>query len=226
MIFYAVLYQVHKLSHMNMSYKTWAALLIGSALMVNTGCESRPDDTDRTEKSTTNHSPSTDTSMTDTTRNMTTGQGNDASKESTDPAVFIAKHIQGNMAEIAHSKMAQKGATSKDVKNLASSMVQDHTKMLNDLKALAAKKQITAPTEASADAMTQLQAMSKMSGNDFDKMWVSHMLTAHEATLADLQNAASNATDADIKNAANKAIPIVKMHRDLLAKLNQAMAHQ
>jgi hypothetical protein len=42
----------------------------------------------------------------------------------------------------------------------------------------------------------------------------------HEAKLTELQSAATTLTDAELKSSVNRAIPIIRMHRDMLSKMN------
>jgi putative membrane protein len=94
--------------------------------------------------------------------------------------------------------------------------------MLNELKTLAGKKQITVPTDNNA-AASHMQAMQGATGNEFDKMWLTHMVEMHEMKVAELQNAMNQATDPDIKAAATKAHPMVKKHTETLQAYKSQM---
>jgi len=58
------------------------------------------------------------------------------------------------------------------------------------------------------------------SGNDFDKTWASQMLTMHEAKIAELENYISLSADEAIKAAASRALPKIKLHRNMLMKIS------
>ncbi len=127
---------------------------------------------------------------------------------------FISKNIQDNNMEIAMAKMATQKSKNSEVKHAATTIINDHTAMNKDLKALASKKNARVPDNTSA--------MSDMNstGADFDKMWVSQMLSGHESKISELEGVINSTQDADIKNAATKALPKIKLHRDMLAKIN------
>jgi len=65
-----------------------------------------------------------------------------------------------------------------------------------------------------------MQALQNASGAEFNRLFVSQMLSMHEAKLAELQSASTQITDPQIKMAVNKAIPIIRMHRDMLQKMS------
>lgn len=189
-----------------------ASLLILSCGSPN---NDKPNDTDRTEPGNgSNHSASGDTSMTDTTRNATSGMGNSLAPLS--DTGFLTKNVIDNNMEIDLSKLGKSKSTDKQVKAVANQMIADHTQMLKDVKALAAKKHVTLPEYNTMPATD----LGNATGKEFDKMWVQHMLTGHEAKLAELQSVINSTQDADIKALAGKALPKVQMHRDMLAKIN------
>jgi len=143
------------------------------------------------------------------------GKTNDAMAAFSDTG-FISKNIMDNIMEIKLAKLGQTKGTSSQVKKIAALMINDHTIMLNDLKKLAVKKGIS--------QNSYMHDMSSMptdipSGNDFDKTWASQMLTMHEAKIAELENYISLSADEAIKAAASRALPKIKLHRNMLMKI-------
>jgi len=64
------------------------------------------------------------------------------------------------------------------------------------------------------------QALQNATGSEFNTTFVSKMLAMHEAKLAELQSASATVTDPALQSSINKAIPKIKMHRDMLSKLS------
>lgn len=146
------------------------------------------------------------------------GKINDDNAAFTDTG-FISKNIMDNLMEIKLSKLGQSKGTSAQVKKVAAVMLTDHTIILNDLKRLAAKKGVSQKGSMSdmSDMLTDISP-----GTDFDKAWASQMLTMHEEKIAELENYISLSADKDIKAAASRALPKVKMHRNMLMKISGA----
>jgi len=69
--------------------------------------------------------------------------------------------------------------------------------------------------------MAAMQALQNASGTEFNTLFVSQMLTMHEAKLAELQAASTSLTDPELKTLVTKAIPKIRMHRDMLSKMNK-----
>ena len=69
-----------------------------------------------------------------------------------------------------------------------------------------------------------LTTLQNASGTEFNSLFLSQMLSMHEAKLAELQKAAISLTDSELKLNATKAIPTIKMHRDMLLRLSKGDA--
>ena len=70
------------------------------------------------------------------------------------------------------------------------------------------------------DRMNDQAGLMNATGKEFDDMWVSHMLHAHNAKLEELRNASQKITNAELKSLVQQAMPKVKSHRDKLQQLN------
>jgi predicted outer membrane protein len=68
--------------------------------------------------------------------------------------------------------------------------------------------------------MQDTTALAAATGAEFDRLWLSQMLTMHEAKLAELTAAAGTLNDTELKAAVTRAIPKIRMHRDMLSRLS------
>jgi putative membrane protein len=144
------------------------------------------------------------------------GPANDASVVMTDND-FISKNINDNMMEVKLAELGRDKGTDARVKKAATQMISDHTQMLNDLKILAARKKVEVAA-ANTNVMTN-PALAQATGKEFDQTWATQMLSMHEAKINELQNVLTQTQDADIKALASKALPKIKMHKEMLAKI-------
>ncbi|MEO6590195.1 MAG: DUF4142 domain-containing protein [Pyrinomonadaceae bacterium] len=136
---------------------------------------------------------------------------------------FMTEAAQGGMMEVALGKLAASKAQSPEVKAFGQRMVVDHGKAGDDLKALAAKKNIKLPTESSGGQKETIDRLSKLSGAEFDKEYVKLMVDDHDNDLEAFQNQADDAEDADVKAFAAKYAPIIKSHYDSIKAINDKM---
>ena len=132
-----------------------------------------------------------------------------------DDAEFITKAASGGMMEVTLGKIAAEKATSPEVKSFGNHMVTDHSKANDELKALAASKNITLPTMLSEDHQKIVDDLSTKTGMDFDKAYMEEMVDDHKEDVENFEEAAKEAKDPDIKAWAAKTVPTLKMHLDM-----------
>jgi putative membrane protein len=136
-------------------------------------------------------------------------------------ADFVTKAASTDMFEIAEAKMAEKKATSPDVKAFAAMMIKDHTKSTADLKAAIAKsgQALALPTALPADMQAKLDDLSKTSGADFDKTYITQQVEAHTTALGVMQGYAMGGDVPALKDFAGATSKVVHGHLDMADKL-------
>ena len=127
-------------------------------------------------------------------------------------AEFFEKAAVGGMSEVEKGKLAADKATTAELKKYGQMMVDDHTKANNELKALAAKKNVTLPTAPDADQKDKIADLGSKTGKDFDDEFIDQMIDDHEKTVALFETTAQGAGDSDIKAFAVKTLPTLKQH--------------
>jgi putative membrane protein len=143
-------------------------------------------------------------------------------------AQILAVVAAANEGEVAAGKLASTKATNDSVKAFARDMVTDHSKMLDDGRALAQKLNITPAstaadslTKANHDLATRLSTAAK--GAAFDTMYVNAQVAGHEQVLDMLKNAQSQAQNADLKSMLQSAQGTVQQHLDRIKTIQGSM---
>jgi len=163
---------------------------------------------------------STDISDTSIIANDSTFSTDTASRTLADrDTSFANKAAVGGMAEVAFGKMAMEKATNSMVKDFAAMMVKDHGKANDELKAIAAGKNITLPVALDGIHLKKQQELEAKSGIAFDKAYVMDMVEGHEKTLALMEDGSRNCKDAELKAFAANAGPVVKHHLEMIRKI-------
>jgi len=125
-----------------------------------------------------------------------------------------------NQGEIDYSQLGVDKATNPSVKEFAQLMVKDHGTMLDGVKSLASKLNLTpAPNEKVNDLQKENQKdisdlNGKTVGKDFDKEFMEEQVDMHQETLDLLNDLDSKTTNADLKAAIAEAKPKVQAHLD------------
>jgi putative membrane protein len=136
---------------------------------------------------------------------------------------FITEAAKGGMAEVELGKLASTKTQNAEVKKFAQKMVQDHSNANTELKSLAAKKNVTLPTDIGAEHKADMDKLSKLSGAEFDKEYVEAMVEDHEKDVKEFQMQADSATDPDVKAFAAKTLPTLKTHLEMIKSIQSKM---
>jgi putative membrane protein len=138
-------------------------------------------------------------------------------------AKFATAAANGGMAEVALGKLALTKTSNTAIKDFAQMMVTDHSKANYELMAIAKAKNITLPTEPDSSHLKKMDELSKKSGSDFDKAYVSAMIDGHKKTLDLMNKEAKDGSDTTLKAFAAKTAPVVQSHLDAINKINNSM---
>jgi putative membrane protein len=125
---------------------------------------------------------------------------------------FMTKAAVGGMEEVELGRLAtQKGANA-DVKAFGQRMVADHSRAGDELKSLAAQKNVTLPTALDQQHQADVDRLSKLSGAAFDREYMSMMVKDHIEDVADFEREAATGTDSDVKGWAGRTVPTLRQH--------------
>ncbi len=154
---------------------------------------------------------------------MNSNMGNSDAKVISDDERFMIEAAQAGIMEVKFGELASTKAQNAEVKAFGKKMVEDHTKANNELKELAKKKNIQLPADMSSDQKDMYEKLSKLSGAEFDKEYVSAVVDVHDDDLEAFQDQADDAKDAALKAFAAKYAPIIKSHYEKIKAINDKM---
>jgi putative membrane protein len=134
---------------------------------------------------------------------------------------FAMKAAQGGMTEVEMGNLAQQRGASEQMKEYGRKLVQDHTRMNNDLKDIAGKENITLPTDISADQRRTIDRLSKLSGTQFDREFAKESVKDHRADIDEFRKEATSGDDQSLKNFASSNIPTLQDHLNMAESLEK-----
>ena len=120
---------------------------------------------------------------------------------------FMMKAAQGGMAEVQMGNLAKEHAKNQAVKDFGQRMVDDHTKAGEQLKNLAAQKNVTVPSEIDAKIKRFTTGSRRLNGAAFDKAYMRDMVSDHRKDVAEFHREANSGKDPDVKDWAVKTVP-------------------
>jgi putative membrane protein len=128
---------------------------------------------------------------------------------------FMMKAAQSDMLEIMSSQAALQKSSSEEVRRFAQMMIDDHTRTSEELKTIAASKNVTLPTAVSSKQRSMIDKLNRASaGAEFDREYMKMQVKAHEDAVKLFQKQANDTDveDADAKAFAAKHLPALQSH--------------
>lgn len=133
--------------------------------------------------------------------------------------MFLQKSAAGSMAEIQMGKLAAKKGTNPDVKSFGQKMVEDHGKLLSDMKPFSVKMGVTAPPKLTSEQQMDYKKLAAMSGDNFDKEYIKMMVEDHHKDLSEFKAEESSTSNADLKSAVSQGTQVIQQHTDMIDEI-------
>lgn len=132
---------------------------------------------------------------------------------------FYHTLAQGGLDEVELGKLAEQKASDSKVREFGAMMVKDHEKANEELKSLAASKDIKLPEHVSPSQEAGRTKLHALQGSSFDKSYVKSQIAAHEDTVKLLNKEIESGQDADAKAFAQKVLPTVQSHLQAIKEI-------
>ena len=147
----------------------------------------------------------------------------DSVKIDDDVTEFINEALQSGAMEVELGQLAQSKASNPRVKTFGAMMLKDHTAAGDELKVIAAQKNIVTAQVLEGDHLKDVEELKKESGKNFDKKYIKMMLSAHRKDIRRFEDMAKDDEDAALKAFASKTLPKLKMHLDSAKSINREL---
>lgn len=135
----------------------------------------------------------------------------------------LVEAYASNLFEVAVAQNAAMNATTDEAKKLSAMLVEAHTKMNTDVKAMADRKNIALPSDITEDQRKDIEKMAEKKGLDYDKAFVEKMKDKHEKAVDFYEKTADKCTDPEIRSWATLTIPEIRSHLDMVLMTQDAI---
>ena len=129
--------------------------------------------------------------------------------------------LEGGNAEVKLGQLAAQKGSSEDVKQFGQKMVDDHTKLGDQMKQIAQQQEISVPEGIPAKDKELEAKLNSLSGDDFDKAYIKAMVKDHQRDLAEFKKEANSGNDTSIKDAATQGSQVISEHLQMAEQLAQ-----
>jgi len=155
---------------------------------------------------------------------QTTGQASPGDR------LFVKKAMQGSMAEVQLGQLTLQKSENEQVKQFAQRMIDDHTKLNEQMKPVAQQLGVDTPAQVSKKDRAVIAKMQGLSGAAYDQAYIKDMVKDHKQDLSDFQMEASSGQDQTVKDAASQGSKVIAGHLQMAQQMakdqNVAMAGQ
>jgi putative membrane protein len=153
-----------------------------------------------------------------------------AGQPSATDKMFVSKAMQGSMAEVQLGQLTLQKTNNPQVKEFAQRMIDDHTKLNEQMKPVAQQLGVTVPDQVSKNDRKTMAKLQALSGSAYDQAYIKDMVKDHKQDLTEFQMEASSGQDQTVKDAANQGSKVIAGHLQMAQQMakdqNVAMAGQ
>jgi putative membrane protein len=155
--------------------------------------------------------PSTDPQM----NGMQTAAGQPSSVDK----MFVSKAMQGSLAEVQLGQLTLQKSNNPQVKEFAQRMIDDHTKLNEQMKPVAQQLGVTVPDQISKGDRKTVAKLQTLSGLAYDQAYIKDMVKDHKQDLNEFQMEASSGQDQTAKDAANQGSKVIAQHLQMAQQM-------
>jgi putative membrane protein len=135
---------------------------------------------------------------------------------------FVRKAMEGGMAEVQLGQLALGKASTPDVKQFGQKMVDDHTKLDDQMQPLAQQLGVAAPTKLSKKDETEKAKLQSLSGAQFDDAYIKLMLKDHKKDASDFKDEAQHTQNPNLQQATLQGAQVIDQHLQLIEQIAQS----
>jgi putative membrane protein len=133
--------------------------------------------------------------------------------------MFVSKAMQGSLAEVQLGQLTLQKSNNAQVKEFAQRMIDDHTKLNEQMKPVAQQLGVTVPDQISKGDRKTIAKLQALSGSAYDQAYIKDMVKDHKQDLNEFQMEASSGQDQTAKDAANQGSKVIAQHLQMAQQM-------
>ena len=139
---------------------------------------------------------------------------------------FVTRAALSDLYEVESSRLALERSQSPQVKAYAQRMIDEHSRMSNELKAAIAQAglQASPPIVLDSERSELMGALRAASPGDFDDRYIDQQIEAHENTLNLFRDFGNNGDNDLLKQLATRGAPMIENHLQTVRALDEGAA--
>src|SRR5262245_60305003 len=182
---------------MKLFFTSTLAMTIGFVFLSATGCSK-----DRTM----------DTSSAQSSADRSAAADRSLSASNATDRDFAVIAAQAGMAEVELANLAQTQGSDDRIRSYGKKLVEDHARLNNELKDIAAKQALNLPADVNSDQRKTIDTLSRRSGPQFDGEFWRAAVQDHRKAIEEFRKEAAKGDNQALKDFASRSIPSLEEH--------------
>jgi len=150
---------------------------------------------------------------------QTSSPGSDQARTAHQDTEFLKKANQGSVDEIDLAQLALKKSSDDDVKAFAQKMIDDHGKLLDDMKPFDMQAGVSIPEHPDAAGEATKLKLDVLTGKTFDKAYIKAMVEDHHKDLEAFIAEEKATSYPAFKDAVGKGEKVVHEHLEMIDQM-------
>lgn len=134
-------------------------------------------------------------------------------------STFVQQAVIDSLAEIQLAQLAQQQSQNPQVRALAQQLVTDHQQISQALQQAAPGLGIPVSTQIPSQYQQQVQQLSSLQGQDFDRQFLQTLVQNHQQSLQVFQREAQSGSMPQLQTWAQRVVPHLQQHLDAAQSL-------
>jgi putative membrane protein len=135
-----------------------------------------------------------------------------ADREMSNDLPFLREAAGVNLMEVRLGQLAQSKASNAAVKQFGQRMVNDHTKIEQDLSSMVSANGIALNPTLTSDQNDKINSLQNLSGPQFDQAYITLMVQGHQNDVAQFENQSQNSDSPQVRDFAARSLPVLQQH--------------
>ena len=125
---------------------------------------------------------------------------------------FLLDALRTSLAEARLGKLAAQQSLDQPVRDFGLKLESDHTAHAGEIERLLEPLNVTIPTEPSAEALSQIAALTRLSGEEFDAAFVQAAIWMHTDAIEQYGAQTHANPDRSLHDFATRSLPMLREH--------------
>lgn len=133
--------------------------------------------------------------------------------------MFLRKATEGRLAEVEMGKLAGQKSSSEEVRSFGQKMAEEHGRLNEEMADIADSLGVKLSKQMSKADRAEYDRLNQLSGDEFDREYITWMVKNHREDLREFRIAANTAGEPELMTAAYQGARMIHQHMVMADKM-------